>query len=230
VSGPDAAKEAAGRAGAACIATGMRVGLGTGSTVRHTILALGQRDLDIECVATSESTRELAESLGLRVVAPDTAGALDVAVDGADEVDPAFNLVKGGGGAHTREKVVARMAERFVVVVDGSKVVERLGDFGVPLEVLDFAPGVVRAWLEALGAESVDPREQRSDSGNLLLDARFGPILDPAGLATTLSAVPGIVEHGLFPGEMVDRVIVGAPDGSVRDLSRDPTRNTPNSM
>ena len=131
------------------------------------------------CTATSEQTHELATSLGLRVVSPDEIGALDIAIDGADEVDPAFNLTKGGGGAHTREKVVAQMAPRFVVVVDESKLVDHLGPFGTPLEVLDFAPAVVAGRVRALGATEVTTRERRSDNGNLLMDADFGTIADP---------------------------------------------------
>ena len=120
------------------------------------------------CTATSKQTDELATSLGLRVVTPDEIGALDIAIDGADEVDPDFNLTKGGGGAHTREKLVAQMAPRFIVVVDESKLVAHLGPFGTPLEVLDFAPGIVAARVRALGAHDVTTRDRRSDNGNLL--------------------------------------------------------------
>ena len=137
------AKQRAGRAAADLVTDGMRVGLGTGSTVHWTIAALGERRPDVLCVATSARTEGMARSLGLRLERPDDVRSLDIAIDGADEVDPAGNLTKGGGGAHTREKVVAEMAERFVVVVDESKLVPRLGPFGTPLEVLDYAPGVV---------------------------------------------------------------------------------------
>lgn len=216
-----AAKEATGRHAASFVEDGMRVGLGTGSTVHFTIVALGERRPDIVCTATSIRTHELAVSLGLRVVAPDELVELDLAIDGADEVDPALNLTKGGGGAHTREKVVAEMAARFVVVVDESKVVPHLGPFGTPLEVLDFAPGVVSARLAALGARSVRTREGRSDNGNLLVDADFGEITDPAALAADLAAIPGVVEHGIFPAPLTERVVVAGADGSVRELLRD---------
>ena len=146
-------------------------------------------------------THELATSLGLRVVTPDEIGHLDLAIDGADEVDPSFNLTKGGGAAHTREKIVAAMADRFVVVVDESKLVPALGPFGTPLEVLDFAPGVVTAAVRALGATEVTTRARRSDNGNLIMDAQFGTIADPGALAAELAAMPGIVEHGIFPGD-----------------------------
>jgi ribose 5-phosphate isomerase A len=216
----DQAKEAAGRHAATYVEDGMRVGLGTGSTVHWTIVALGERRPDVVCTATSVQTHELATSLGLRVVTPDEVGALDLAVDGADEVDPACFLTKGGGGALTREKIVAQMAPRFVVVVDESKLVDHLGPFGTPVEVLDFAPGVVAARLRALGATDVTTRPARSDNGNLLVDAHFGTIRDPAALAGELSQVPGIVEHGIFPATMVERVVIARADGSVDERVR----------
>jgi ribose 5-phosphate isomerase A len=218
VSAIDEQKEAAGRHAATYVQDGMHVGLGTGSTVHWTIVALGERGLDIVCAATSTRTEQLAASVGLRVEAPDALGRLDVAIDGADEVDPALNLTKGGGGAHTREKVVARMAQRFIVVVDEHKVVPRLGPFGTPLELLDFAPAVTMSWVRDLGAHSVELRDERSDSGNLLADARFGEIADPEQLAAGLATVPGLVEHGIFPGSMVERVVV-AEHAGIRELT-----------
>jgi ribose 5-phosphate isomerase A len=213
----DEAKRQAGRRAADYVEDGMRVGLGTGSTVHHTIVALGERKPDIICVATSQRSRELAEGLGLRVVPPDRVGALDLAIDGADEVDPRLNLIKGGGGAHTREKIVAQMAARFIVVVDESKLVEQLGAFGVPLEVLPFAPGVAAARVRELGATEVTRRTEPSDNGNLLMDAAFPPIEDPAALAARLQEIPGLVEHGLFLSDCVERVIVAGP-GGVREI------------
>ncbi|MEO8602356.1 MAG: ribose-5-phosphate isomerase RpiA [bacterium] len=215
------AKEAAGRRAAEYVRDGMKVGLGTGSTVHYTIVALGERHPDIICVATSEGTAALATELKLNVVPPDRALALDLAIDGADEVDAQFNLLKGGGGAHAREKIVATMAARFIVVVDEAKLVERLGAFGLPLEVLDFAPAVVAARVQQLGARGVTTRAKRSDNGNLLMDAAFDPIADPAALAAQLAAIPGIVEHGLFLAPMVERVIVAGAAG-VRELVRPP--------
>lgn len=215
-----AAKEAAGRAAADEVVDGMRVGLGTGSTVHFTIIALGERRPGIVCTATSRQTHDLATSLGLTVVTPDEIGELDIAIDGADEVDPDFNLTKGGGGAHTREKVVAEMAARFVVVVDESKVVPHLGPFGTPLEVLDFAPAVVARRVEALGAVAVETRPARSDNGNLLTVASFGEIADPVSLGAQLDAIPGIVAHGIFPGSIVSRVVVATNAGGIRDLDR----------
>ena len=213
----DEAKQRAGRRAADYVEDGMRVGLGTGATVHHTIVALGERKPDITCVATSERTRELAEKLGLRVVPPDRVGALDLAVDGADEVDPRLNLIKGGGGAHTREKIVAQMAARFIVVVDESKLVERLGAFGLPLEVLPFAPEVVATRVREMGATAVTRRAEPSDNGNLLMDAAFPLIEDPAALAARLERIPGLLEHGLFLSDCVERVIV-AGAGGVREI------------
>lgn len=219
ISGSDDLKQLAGRHAASYVEPGMRVGLGTGSTVHHAIVALGERtDLGLTCVATSERTRQLAESLGMRVVAPDDCPELDVAIDGADEVDPRLNLVKGGGGAHTREKIVASMAARFIVVVDESKLVRTLGAFGLPLEVLPFAPEVVCRRVQALGARSIERRGE-SDNRNVLLRADFGRIPDPAALARALEIIPGMVEHGLFLSDMVERIVVGGRDG-VREIVR----------
>jgi ribose 5-phosphate isomerase A len=221
--GPESrAKELAGRHAAEYVRDGMRVGLGTGSTVRFTTLALGERQPDVVCTATSVDTEELARSVGLRVEAPDDIGELDIAIDGADEVADSFDLTKGGGGAHTREKLVAQMSPRFIVVVDESKLVTKLGAFGTPLEVLRFAPAVVARRVEALGATSVTTRADPSDNGNLLVDAQFGSIDDPAALARQLEEVPGIVEHRIFLAAMVERVVVAGDDGQVRELVRAP--------
>lgn len=214
------AKQAAGRAAAAVVTDGMKVGLGTGSTVRYAIEALGATGFDLTCVATSSSTEELAGRVGLQLVTPDEALRLDVTIDGADEVDAELNLTKGGGGALTREKVVATMAERFIVVADRSKVVPRLGPFGTPIEVLSFAPGVVAEHLRALGATGVDRRGDLSDNGGVLLDARFGEIADAVALAAELSAIPGVVEHGIFLADLVSTVVVADPDGTIQVLGR----------
>lgn len=218
MSDQEAAKRTAGEAAAAVVTDGMKVGLGTGSTVRYAIEALGATGYDLTCVATSQATEALAGQVGLRLVAPDVAVHLDVTIDGADEVDADLNLTKGGGGALTREKVVAAMADRFVVVADRSKLVPRLGPFGTPVEVLPFAPAVAAEALHALGATEVGRREHLSDNGGVLLDARFGEIDDPAGLAAELSAVPGVVEHGIFLAAMVSTVVVADPGGTIEVL------------
>jgi ribose 5-phosphate isomerase A len=218
MSDDEAAKKAAGEAAAAVVEDGMSVGLGTGSTVRFAIEALGARGLDLTCVATSAATEELADAVGLKLVTPDEAVRLDVTIDGADEVDAELNLTKGGGGALTREKIVASMAERFVVVVDRSKVVPQLGPFGTPIEVLPFAPAVTADRIRVLGASSLELREGLSDNGGLLLDARFGTIGDPGQLAADLSAIPGLVEHGIFLADLVSSVVVADADGSIEVL------------
>lgn len=218
-------KERAGRAAAEHVEDGMCVGLGTGSTVTYTLYALAEHGLDITCAATSERTHALAAELGLRVVPPDQIGSLDVAIDGADEVDPRLNLIKGGGGAHTREKIIAEMAARFIVVADESKLVQQLGAFRVPIEALPFAPGVLAARLRALGAHEVERREALSDNGNALLDADFGLIDDPAALAAELDRIPGLVEHGLFLGTTVERVVIGTADG-IRELTHPKRRGS----
>jgi ribose 5-phosphate isomerase A len=218
MSDQESAKKVAGEAAAGVVEDGMRVGLGTGSTVRYAIEALGATGYDLTCVATSTATEELAGRVGLRVVAPDEAVHLDVTIDGADEVDADLNLTKGGGGAHTREKVVAAMADRFVVVADRTKIRPLLGPFGLPIEALPFAPAVVAEALMALGARSVDRREELSDNGGVLFSADFGEIEDPVGLAAALSAVPGVVEHGIFLADLVSTVVVAGPDGSIEVL------------
>ena len=210
-------KSRAGRHAAGYVEDGMRVGLGTGSTIDFTMVALAERGADVRCVATSERTRARATQLGLRVFEPDAIGRLDIAIDGADEIDPQLNLIKGGGGAHTREKIVAQMADRFLVIADESKLVAALGAFGLPLEVLPFAPKVLAQRVRALGAQEVTVRPERSDNGNLLLDARFGTIPEPAVLARRLEAIPGLLEHGLFLGDTVERAILGNPEG-VREI------------
>jgi ribose 5-phosphate isomerase A len=216
----DEAKQAAGRAAAAVVEDGMRIGLGTGSTVRFALEALGDTGFDLTCVATSSSTEDLAGRVGLRLVAPDEAVRLDVTIDGADEVDAGLNLTKGGGGALTREKIVAAMAERFIVVADRSKVVPLLGPFGTPIEVLSFAPAVVADRLRNLGAASVERRDGLSDNGGVLLDAHFGEIDDPTTLAAELSAIPGVVEHGIFLADLVSSVVVADTDGSIEVLGQ----------
>ena len=198
----------------------MRVGLGTGSTVRYAIEALGRSGLNLTCVATSSATEELAGDVGLKLVTPDEAIRLDVTIDGADEVDDDLNLTKGGGGALTREKIVAAMAGTFIVVVDKSKLVRKLGPFGTPIEVLDFAPAVVADALRVLGATEIERREGRSDNGNLIVDAGFREIDDPPALAAQIAAIPGVVEHGIFPAEMVTTVVVADADGDIKVLGQ----------
>jgi ribose 5-phosphate isomerase A len=203
VSDPEREKRAAAEEAARLVEDGMTVGLGTGSTVAYLLPALAKRGLDLRCVATSPQTEEAATALGLRIEPFENLDRLDMAVDGADQIDPAGWLVKGGGAAHTREKVVAAAADRFIVIASSDKLVEALSP-PVPLELLPFG---LPATLRALGP--VEPREvPRSPDGGVIADY-LGPVDDPAELAARLAATPGVVEHGLFPPELVSEVIVG---------------------
>jgi ribose 5-phosphate isomerase A len=181
----------------------MRVGLGTGSTVAYLLPAIAARGLHgLRCVATSSATETQARALGLTVEGLDELGELDVAIDGADQVDPEGWLVKGGGGAQTREKIVAAAARRFVVIVSAEKVVARLTG-PVPVEVLRFG---AESTLGALGQAKLRGVAESPDGG--LIADYLGPVDDPRELSTRLSAIPGVVEHGLFAPEMVSEVLI----------------------
>jgi ribose 5-phosphate isomerase A len=199
----EAEKRAAARAAAELVRAGMRVGLGTGSTVAHLLSALAERGLTgVHCVATSPATEALAVDLGLVVEPFDTVDRLDIAIDGADQVAPDGWVIKGGGGAHTREKVVAAAADRFVVVVSSDKDVPALRP-PVPLELLAFG---LAATLRALGDARVRDAPPSPDGGVIAdLHEAFG---DPAAHAARLAATPGVVEHGLFGPELVTDVLV----------------------
>jgi ribose 5-phosphate isomerase A len=199
----DAEKEAAARAAAELVEDGMRVGLGTGSTVRPMLPALAARGLALRCVATSVATEELARELGLIVESFEALDELDIAIDGADQITPDGWLVKGGGGAHTREKVVAAAADRFVVIASSDKDVEALGP-PVPLELLPFG---LPATLRALGDARLRPGTPRSPDGGVIADL-YEPFDDPRALAARLDAVPGVIGHGLFGPELVSDVLV----------------------
>lgn len=210
----EALKRQAAEAAAAYVEDGMCLGLGTGSTVRHLLPAIAARGLrDLRCVATSEATAAQAAALGLPVEPFDDLTRLDLAIDGADQVAPDGWLVKGGGGAHVREKVVAAAAQRFVVIVDETKVVAALQP-PVPVEILPFG---LAATLEALAPIAVRAGAPASPDGNVIAD-RTGPVQDPAVLAARLDAEPGVVGHGLFPPALVSEVLVAAPGGVQRRL------------
>jgi ribose 5-phosphate isomerase A len=202
-------KRAAAERAADLVQAGMAVGLGTGSTVAFLLPALAERKLEgLRCVATSLETESIARELGLPVEPFDSLERLDIAIDGADQVTPERWLVKGGGGAHTREKVVAASAERFVVIIDESKRVERIVP-PIPLELYSFG---LAATLARIGTQigEVEPRHGAppSPDGGLIADYR-GPVNDPAQLAIRLAATPGVIDHGLFGPELVSEVIVG---------------------
>jgi len=196
-------KQSAGAAAAALVEDGMRLGLGTGSTVAYFLDALAARELDLRCVATSPATESAARRLGLHVEPFDALDRLDLAVDGADEVAPDGWIVKGRGGALTREKVVAASADAYVAIVDGSKLVERVGP-PVPVELLAFG---LASTLRRLVRVTVRDTP-RSPDGGVLADYH-GEVADPRELAETLSATPGVVEHGLFAPRALTKVLVG---------------------
>ncbi|HEX7609468.1 MAG TPA: ribose 5-phosphate isomerase A [Solirubrobacteraceae bacterium] len=204
-------KRAAARAAAALVQDGMRVGLGTGSTVAYLLPAIAERGLTgLRCVATSPATERTALALGLGVHPLDDLGELDIAIDGADQVDPEGWAVKGGGGAHTREKIVAAAAHRFVVIASAEKAVERIVA-PIPLELLRFGTGSTLAMLSPARLRDVPP----SPDGGLIADY-FGPVEDPRLLAARLSATPGVIDHGLFAPEMISLVLIAEADGVSR--------------
>lgn len=231
----DPAKLAASKAAIELVRDGMRLGLGTGSTasimVRELAAKVKAEGLSLRCAATSKATAELAESLGLRIETLDEIGWLDLTIDGADEIDPELNLIKGGGGAHLREKVVAMASDRMVVIADPGKVVRQLGAFHLPVEVLGFGftatQELLRRALDGLGlaGRPVQPRRRGgdlvvTDEGNYILDLALETIPDAPALARALSAIPGVVEHGLFLG-ICDMAIIGRADGSTVILRAD---------
>lgn len=199
-------KRLAAEAAAKLVADGMVVGLGTGSTVAFLLPALAARGLSLTCVATSPATEGAARVLGLDVRGGEEFVRLDIAIDGADQVSSDLWLVKGGGGAHTREKVVAGAADRFVVIVSADKLVERI-EPPVPLELLAFGLGATLAELGRLGPCRLRDVPPTPDGG--VIADYFGPVEDPAELARRLEAVPGVISHGLFAPALVTDVVVG---------------------
>ena len=230
----DPAKLAAARAAVALVQDGMKLGLGTGSTASIMVEVLAERvkveGLSLRCAATSKATADLAESLGLRIESLDQIGWLDMTIDGADEVDPDLHLIKGGGGAHLREKIVAAASDRMVVIADPGKVVDQLGQFPLPVEVLQFGfettRTLIRRALSDLGLGDHDVLQRLkgddywvTDEGNWILDLHLQAIPDAPALAHALAAIPGVVEQGLFLG-MCELAIIGKPDGTVVELNR----------
>lgn len=214
----DDEKRVAAEAAAELVEDGMRVGLGTGTTVSFLLPAIARRGLRIRCVSTSPRTEQAARDLGIEVDSFDDVPALDIAIDGSDQVAPDFWLIKGGGAAHTREKLVAAAAAQFIVIVDSSKLVSTLSA-PVPLELVPFGVTSTVHRIQQVDGVSVTLRDvPRSPDGGIIADYH-GPAFDPAELADRLSTTPGIVEHGLFPPEMVTTVIVGEA-GTARTLVR----------
>ncbi len=223
----DAQKKAAAEAAAALIQPGMVVGLGTGSTAAWFVKALAIRSLDIVGVATSQATEDLAVSLGMRVMSLDEAGRIDLTVDGADEIGPGLALIKGGGAALLREKLVWEASRRCVVIADAAKSVPVLGQFALPIEVVAFGhTTTARRICDALedcnikAVPSLRLRGDvplRTDGGNLIYDAACGTIRDPSALADALKSVTGVVDHGLFL-DLADEALLGGEGDVLRLL------------
>jgi ribose 5-phosphate isomerase A len=207
MSGSEAEKQAAARAAAALVRDGDLVGLGSGSTVAHLFPALAARGLAIRCVAASPSSEQAARAVGLEVVPFEQLARLDVAIDGADQITRDGWLIKGGGAAHTREKIVAAAADRFIVIGGAEKLVDAL-EPPIPLELLEFGLAATLAALQPVTLRDVP----RSPDGGIIADYH-GPIEDPAQLATRLSATPGVVDHGLFPPELTNTAIIARGEG-----------------
>lgn len=212
------AKRAAGLSAAETIESGMLLGLGTGSTVAHFLDAVARRGLDVAGIPTSEATATRCRELGIRLLTTADVPRLDVCVDGADELTEDLVLTKGGGAALLREKVVAAMSDRMVVIATPDKLVARLADtFALPIEVIPFAVSPVTRDLESRGFH-VKRRDAETDNGNTILDAHMpGGLVDPRATATALSQIPGIAEHGLFVN-LATEAHLGAPDGTVQLL------------
>ncbi len=222
----DAEKEAAARASLKYVRDGQIVGLGSGSTATIAIRLLGERvraGLKIRGIPSSVASRDLAQQLGIPLITFEEAQVIDVTIDGADEFDPALNLIKGGGGAMLREKVVAFASKQLVIVTDSSKQVPVLGRFPVPVEVIGFAEPLIAKKISDLGAKVVRRMDSSgkpyvTDENHHILDCHFGQIPDPATVARTLSEMPGLVEHGLFVG--MAGVVLMAKAGNVEEFRR----------
>jgi ribose 5-phosphate isomerase A len=222
----DLEKEAAARASLKFVKDGHVVGIGTGSTAAYFIELLGEQvknGLRVRGIPTSDRSREKAKSLGIPLTSFEECQTIDVTVDGADEVDPELRLIKGGGGALLREKIVASATKQLVIVADASKQVKTLGKFPLPVEVIKFAQPLVAKKIAALGADvrlriGSDRKPFVTDENNHILDCRFGEIRDVEGLARALSDMPGVVEHGLFVG--MASVVLVARGSEIVELRR----------
>jgi ribose 5-phosphate isomerase A len=216
----DQEKQAAAREAVRLVEPGSIVGLGSGSTATYAIRFVAERvrqGLEITAIPTSLKTKQLAEQLGIPLTTLEEHPQIDIDIDGADEIDPHLNLIKGGGGALLREKIIASASKRFVVVAESAKQVPCLGKFPLPVEVIPFAQPIVKTRIEALGAK-VSLRQYAygnpyvTDEGHHILDCSFGRIEDPPALARRLREIPGVVEHGLFIG-MAELALVGKDGG-----------------
>lgn len=227
LSAKDEMKKRVGEHAATFIQPGTAIGIGTGSTAYWMILALGAKvreGFNILAVPTSKATVELAQANDIPLATLNDVDRLAITIDGADEVDPLFQLIKGGGGAHLQEKMVAAASDRMIVIADEQKLVDRLGKFPLPIEVIPFGWKQVQRRVAALGCPSSEIRLRDgkpfiTDHGNYILDAHFGAIADAPALGIALHEIPGVVEHGLFIG-LATTVLVGRADGTVQELHK----------
>lgn len=216
----DEQKHAAAEAAVTHIEDGMVLGLGTGSCAAKMVDLLGARvqaGLKVIGVPTSEATAKQATALGIEIVDFDQVKIIDLTIDGTDEVDPQRRLIKGGGGAHLREKIVASLSDQMIVIAEAKKRVKQLGAFKLPVEVVRFSAPALMPKMEALGCtptfrQSTDGALFLTDEGNYIIDCDFGAITEPESLALTLSTMPGVVEHGLFI-DYADTIIIGTDEG-----------------
>ncbi|MCD7035032.1 ribose-5-phosphate isomerase RpiA [Metabacillus sp. GX 13764] len=217
-------KQLVGERAAALVKDGMTVGLGTGSTVFYTIkklAALAADGLNIKGIPTSEQTEKLALEGGIPLISFAEAESIDIAIDGADEADPSGCLIKGGGGALLREKIIAKAAKKFVVVADSKKIVQSLGAFGLPVEVVPFGYEMTERHIQCLGASTVLRQQENkpfvTDNGNYIFDCDFKQITDPGTLERNLNMIPGVVENGLFVS-MADLIITADEQKNIKEL------------
>ncbi|MDF2193681.1 ribose-5-phosphate isomerase RpiA [Paraflavitalea sp. CAU 1676] len=218
-------KKKVGEQAAQFIRQGMTAGIGTGSTAYWLIMALGEKvkaGLDIRCVPTSTHTARLAREQGIPLAELNDVDSIDITIDGADEIDPQGNLIKGGGGALLQEKMVAAASRELVIIADHTKLVDHLGAFPLPVEVITFGWKQVQRFIEQrYGVSSQlrlkDGQPLLTDHGHYILDAHFNQIIDPAALNTALNTLPGVVDNGLFIG-MATQFVIGYPDGTVKTL------------
>lgn len=214
-------KRNAGWGAAEYVEDGMVVGLGTGSTARYAVEKIGERvmqeNLDIRCIPTSENTKKLADESNIPLANLDDVKKIDLTIDGADEVGPDYDLIKGGGGALLREKMVAHNTDKYIVIVDPSKMVEKLGeDFDLPVEVVPFWTKTTSKAVDQLGCKSrlrsEDKAPYKTDNGNHILDCDFGHIKNKVKLSEELNSIPGVIENGLFI-DVSDKIIIGKEKG-----------------
>ena len=216
------AKKAAAQKAVSMVEPGMVVGLGTGSTAYWAIQQLGQQGLEIKAVASSIASEDEARKVGITIVSFESISSIDIYIDGADKVDSNRNLIKGGGGALLREKILAFNSKQFVVIVDDTKLVESLGKFHLPVEVIQFAQPLTLNQIETLGCKpSLRLKNDKpfiTDNGNYIIDCDFKSIANVEKLNTQLHSIPGVVETGLFINTMVAKVIIGKEDETVQLL------------